>query len=520
MILFIPVLISIFLALIIAILGIKRLNIVESWLATVVSGILILLSFIIVRVVGVSSWSTPFLSISGYQDTLIRFQLDERNWMFGLLLIGVFLASIFSEASQIFTIKNKNAWFIALIITGLGILSIFSKSLIAYLFFSILTDLGVLLLLSTSGEILEPDDDPIRRFVFHSLGNLFILFGMIFQSDAGLLMVSIGVMLRFGFLSLLLNTNLRSAQQTRFSFFSDTIIPLVTFAYFYSNEIVIGEFTGKNLLLIVWTIIAIGAMLKSLTSTVSSGKSKGFKSINLWFGAFLLIEGKLSVLVPFVIVLVSMQTALTIFNGSGKLSKTFFLILLLGMIGIPYTPSHGIWLMFEEQQSAVFLIIYNVMLLIILIATGLFILKERTNRNQKQEWTEVFSSISPFFVLLILWSLDFWIKTISINIIDFIIPGLAFCGFFWQLISRKISFIQRRVELINSRSVTLRNKILSTGTTILSLKWAVKIIGKIFNLGSEMILVITRVLDGDGGLLWSFVFLVLLATVFMGNRYR
>lgn len=520
MILFIPVLISIFLALIIAILGIKRLNIVESWLVTVVSGILILLSFIIVRVVGVSSWSTPFLTISGFQNTLIKFQLDESNWVFGLLLIVVFLASMFSEASQIFKIKNKNAWFIAVIITGLGLLSIFSKSLITYLLFSILTDLGMLLLLSTSGEIPESDDDPVRRFVFHSLGNLFILFGMILQSDAGLLIVSIGVMLRFGFLSLLLDTNLRSSQQTRFSFFSDTIIPLVTFAYFYSNEIAISEFTGKNLILILWMIIAIGVMLKAFSSTISFGRSKDLRSIYLWLGAFLLIHGNLSVLVPYVIVLVSMQTALTIFNGSGKLNKTFFLILLLGMIGIPYSPSHGIWLLFEGQQSAAFLIIYDVILLIIFIATGLFILKEKTKRNQKQEWTEVFSSISPFFVLIIIWSLVFWIKTASINIFDFLIPGLVLCSLFLQIISQKISFIQKRVELINSHSVALRKKILSAGTTILSLKWAVRVIGKIFNLGSEIILVITRILDGDGGLLWSFVILVLLATVFMGNRYR
>ena len=471
------------------------------------------------RAVGNSSWSTPFLSMSGYQDTLIKFQLDERNWMFGLLLITVFLATMFSEASQNLTNRNKNAWIILLIINCFGLLSIFSRSLIAYLLFSILTDLGMLLLLSNSVEIPEPDDDPLRRFVFHSLGNLFILFGMIYQSNAGLLMVSLGVMLRFGFLSLLLNTNLKSYQLKRYTFFSNTIIPLVTFAFFYSNKIRIGEFTGKNLILILWAIIATGVMLKVFTSTVSSAMSKDLRSIYLWLGAFLLINGNLPALVPYLIVFVAMQTALTLFNSSDKLYRIFFLILLLGMIGIPYTPSHGIWLLFEEQQSAVILIIYDVMLLIILVAAALLILKENTKRNQKQEWTEVFSSISPFFVLLILWSLDFWNKTISINVIDFVIPGLVLCGLFWQIIIRKTSFFQRGVGIINSRSVTLRKKIFQVGTAILSLKWAVKLIGKVFNLGSEIILVITRVLDGDGGLLWSFVFLVLLATVFMGNRY-
>jgi len=438
--------------------------------------------------------------------------------MLGLLLIVVFIATIFSEAPQIFTAKNKKKWFIALIITGLGLLSIFSRSLITYLFFSILTDLGMLLLQSNSGEILEPDDDPVMRFVFHCLGNLFILFGMIFQSNAGLLIVSIGILLRFGFLSLLLHNNLSSFQQTRFSFFRDTIIPLVTFAFFYSNEISIGEFTGKTLILILWTIIAVGLMLKALTSSVSFEKSKLLRSIYIWLGAFLLINGSLPALVPYIVVFVSMQTARTIFTNSGKINKTFFLILLLGMIGIPYTPSHGIWQLVNGQQLAIFLIIFDVMLFITLLATGLIILKGFNKRDQQQEWTEVFSSISPFFLLLILWSLDFWIKTISINLFDFVIPGFLLCGLFLQIIFRKISFIQKRVGIINSRSVTLRKKILSVGTTFLSLKWAVKFIGKIFNLGSEMILVITRVLDGEGGLLWSFVFLVLFATIFMGNR--
>jgi hypothetical protein len=377
----------------------------------------------------------------------------------------------------------------------------------------------MLLLLSTSGEILEPDDDPVRRFVFQSLGNVFILFGMIFQSDAGMLMVCFGVMLRFGFLSLILNTNLRPSQQTRFSFFSDAIITLITFAFFYSTEIQIGEFSGKNLLLVLWTIIALGVLIRAVSSTETSEKSRLLRSIYLWLGAFLLINGNLPLLVPYVIVLVSMQTALTIFNGSGKLYKVFFLILLLGMIGIPYTPTHGTWLLFGEQKSAFFLIIYNVMLFIILSATAFLILNEVNKSRQKQEWTEIFSSISPFFVLIILWSLDFSIKTISINLLDFIIPGLVLCGLFWRTMISKTSFFQKRVGIINSQSVTLRKKIFQVGTSILSLKWAFKLIGKIFDLGSEMIRVITRVLDGDGGLLWSFVILVLLATVFMGNRY-
>jgi hypothetical protein len=94
---------------------------------------------------------------------------------------------------------------------------------------------------------------------------------------------------------------------------------------------------------------------------------------------------------------------------------------------------------------------------------------------------------------------------------------LVLMGFFFgadYFYKRRFSIQQPRPNMV----LTFFNKILKIVDQIFSLTWLMKLFTAFGSILSSAVNIFVRVLEGDGGVLWSFLFLVLLVSLMITRQ--
>ena len=124
MILFIPVFILLLFGITIQVLGRTRLNVVQTWIFTIFGAILAWLTFILIKVLGVDPLVTSYIT----SETSLKFQtiflVDDKNWMYGFLLLTLLITVLFLDSSRLTWKNNLIAWSCALIVGAAGVLAL------------------------------------------------------------------------------------------------------------------------------------------------------------------------------------------------------------------------------------------------------------------------------------------------------------------------------------------------------------------------------------------------------------
>jgi hypothetical protein len=518
MILFIPVGILLVFALIVIILGRTRFNIIQSWITSLIAAILAWSSFLIIKLMGIIDWSSSYLNINGLQDVLVRFKIDERDWVFGILLISLLIAFLLNETIRISDKKNPDNWSRFIVITALGLMVIMARSLLAFIFTSTLLDLGVLIHKLISQKSTEQNNTPVLSFVLHSIGTLLILFGMASAATENLFLIIVGALFRIGDFSSFVDSNVKTAMKYSQMDFADFVIPLSTLAFFYENEISIGAFSGKYLIISIWCILGIALLIKAFTNKEAVLKQKAWIDSFSWLGFFLILSGNTHAIIPFSIVFITLGgvQSFSIIRKRG-ISIGLFL-LALGLIGFPYTPSFGVWLLVDVQKPDFFFIVNDLFLVFLFSKVFNKLIDNSTIEKTKEDWIGIVSTASSIFLLLVAWTLEFWLKPISIDHTDYFYPGLFLILYTLLFVVGKIANVKKFFQRFKSRYGLALQQVIHWLSILLSFKWVLRLFSAINKIIAELVNLFTRVLDGEGGLLWAFVFLILLSTVLMANR--
>ncbi len=518
MILFIPVGILLFFTLIVTILGRARFNIIQSWIASLIAAILAWSGFLIIKLTGSVDWSSSYVNFNGLQDILVKFQVDEINWIFGLLLISLLVALLFNESNRITDKNNLNTWSGFMVITALGMLVIMARSLLAFIFASTLLDIGLLSLQLISQKVNDQKNNSVLSFIFHSIGTFLILFGMVNVGNENLLLMFVGAIFRSGDFTFIVGNQVNSQSKPGQLFFTDVVVPLTTLAFFYGNGISIEDFAGKNFIISIWFILGISQLFKVFTIKDVALKQKAWSAAFAWLGFYLILSGNISAVIPFSIVFITLGGVQSFSIQKKPGIRIALLLLSLGLIGFPYTPSYGLWVFPGLQQPVFFIILYDLFLVFLLSTVFYKLIFWPEAKKHKEDWVGIVSTASPLLLLVVSWFLEFWVKPFSIDQTAFIYPGLfsILLGLFG--VAGKIAKIKKVFLRFKSKYELTIRQVIHWLMILFSFKWVVQLLSSINKIISELVSLFTRVLDGEGGLLWAFVFLILLSTVLMTNR--
>jgi len=101
-----------------------------------------------------------------------------------------------------------------------------------------------------------------------------------------------------------------------------------------------------------------------------------------------------------------------------------------------------------------------------------------------------------------------WVASLA----SLLMAGLIASFYFWQ--GAQISAL---IQKQNFRFYRLGSVLIQGFQNILSLQWLYQSLGWFFRQAATVGLTVSRIIEGEGGILWSLVFLVILITLFLAG---
>ncbi len=195
------------------------------------------------------------------------------------------------------------------------------------------------------------------------------------------------------------------------------------------------------------------------------------------------------------------------------------LIGLLGLIALPYTPAASGWEGLIDKfwsASTLLLVIAHAMLVAGYLRYTLEFSSTITGLEKHARITFPLGLIIILQTALIV-GIAGWPESLTVGnwpagLISLLIVGLGILAF-WKFGLRLPLSVQTQA----SPFYLVFKRILNVFRAIFSLQWLYGSVGFLYQQTTVLVSAVNRVIEGEGGLLWSFVFLVILITIFLAG---
>lgn len=492
------------------------------------------LTWLFSAIIAIICWFVVLLSRLQLPDTLtlgsgaayflfpfsLAFVLDKLSWPFSLALIAILVAYIFTSVKQLSVAVNVprawSAWPAALLFSGLGLLSIASGNLYTLLLSWAAIDLAWLLLKLIGNS---PRQGIHFSFALRVFG-LFWAIAAVFSRPGG-------VMFAFPILNPQTNTLLFIAAMIRIV----AIIPasaatpgdypwknlnryldLVLFAstltiFSRTANVGISEHVAPFLL----AIAAFISLLCSVLWLYTSRDSGSWLPLSIGFSMFSVAGALISgfdASLAWSMALLLAGTLGYFRNGKTRLIGGILILGIIGMTGLPFTPAwQGIRIYPPPQE----VFSQGGWHLIFLLAQGFFLggllhawLAPKQLLPSPERWSEIVYPVGLLLlpitqIIILIWGRP----GLSNNLQSF--PEIILT---WApLTAVGIAF---GTLLVRKRTTALESRILHLKSKTILLDGLYRSGSAIQFLGTKMVSVIDQFLQGEAGILWTLLFLLLL----------
>jgi len=524
MLILIPVFLVVFAALVILILHRVRPGAGLLWL---IAAFTILLAWGLTLAL---RWAAPepleggaFLSLNAATGSLV-FQMDELAWPYAFSLFSLLLGFILTAPIRFSPQQPHIPWIGSMLLAAAGYLAVTSGTIFTLVMVWMVIDileLVILLITVSRGELIQVI---IVQFSIRLVGTFLALWGLLVSSAQGQGQGLTSALTGSG-LFLLLAAALRLG-----------VVPFHT-AYFEEPRLRRGLATVMRLVVPVSSLALLSRipadavppgiavyLLAFTTLTALYGGSK-------WLTARDELSGR-----PYLIITVGAMatacavrgqpgaalawgTALVLPGGFLFLSQAysrpllvFLVISWLGLSGLPFTPAAYGWpglVVLPFNLLDILSILAHVLVSIGFLKHGL---RNRVSLMQTEAWITTAYSLGLFIVTFAPWvvSIAGWQGPFSTGVwwaslASTLITAAGLTGF------RRINASFAPGLDQNHWLTATARRFFKLVTDVLNLKWLIRLLSGIYRLARLEIDAITRILEGEGGLLWA---LVLLAMIF------
>lgn len=523
MLLLLPVFLLLIAALSVLILGRTRFRLGQTWVFAIVTSTFIWILVSILRIVDPPALMINYLDQGILNGVSLSFNFTTETWVFGFLLLTMLGAILLADSSRLSGKNNLVAWSGAFVITAAGILVCMSGSFVAFILASTFLDItllivGILANLN-SGQLKEA----VIGFSVRVSGSLILLmtFG---NSNLDLLKSKpevLSELLPFFIISLILRMGvIHSGELTseahpisrNLQILLQMIVPVTMFAFI--SRLSIPPLDGlffKLTILLLFSIVLVKAIK---LASKRSFDHKIWIDIFSGLGIGLILLGQTDAILPLGLVMISVGSAISVTETRSRWTTIILIVLVLGMIGLPFTPSNGLWLNSIGMEAGFLGVIYNLIILLVLLGVTNTFLKKINRNLSNEKWVDVSNSMSPLILMISPWIYLPWTNYFTGTLIGVINPGVVIGitisrTLFWKWWVRITQIATSVSEKLKTESQFLTRPI----NDLLKFTWLTNTFKTLNHILEWLVTGAIRMLEGEGGLLWALVFLILLTSI-------
>ena len=534
MILLLPIGLLLLAALLISILDRTNPKFGTGWLIASAASIITWVIYFFMRLrlptlLKILSWEGSTLNLIGQFSLL----LDYDSWPYVFSLITITLAVVLTDAARTRYDSTPLSWAASLAITALGLLALQSGTSLTLMFTWVVVDLIELLYLLRLEDVKRFHTSIVLSYGIRTTSILVLLLASIqawqisgtfnlteIPQEAGFLfLLSAG--LRLGILPL----NLPFLQEPNLRRGAGNIIrlaPVLSSLSLLSRlpaNLVTSDLRGW--IPLFQSLLAIAALYAAFR----------------WFSATDEIKGR-----PFWIVAWASLTAVCVLNGAPKASLAWGITLILpgsllflynpriqrmnfllyfgliGMLGLPFTPLASGWTGLAANGVTIWTILFTLAHTIMVLGYIKRILQPSGEVGALESWARI---VYPLGFIIIIQAI------VALGLIGW--PGSLTLGTWWLgLISNVL--ILSAVVLVwrlgisppyihfreSSRLTKVFDWLLPRLELIFNLEWLYKIIRWVKDFSTVILKALSSILEGEGGILWTLLLMVLLISILTG----
>jgi hypothetical protein len=525
MLLFLPVFLTLIFTFAIQFIGRSRIPLGTRWLiltamAVMLWGATMAMHFKLPLTQTIAHW----LPSSDASETL-SFTLDRISWTLSMALVTMLVGIIFTDTGRLGASESLSEWTQLLLLTALGLVAVVANSPLTFILAWTLIDLVEIIVLVR----IHPNDDlPVQTMaVFGSrfAGTVLVLLAMVlgYQNGSALILsqasgtpltlLVFGAALRLGIVPLHLpytmDVNLRRSLGSALRL----VPPLAAFV-FIARMPNIPSVGGWMLIVLVFAVL--GTLFGAIKWYSSQDELSGRPYWLMAFSSLALIgllNGKPEVTAYLGLIMAVLGCWSFLHSIEIGWLKYLSPVAALAMIGLPITPGTILPDAFAQGATNSFFFVW--IGLAFLVAGLVKFSGQQTHEHRSVEnWQRFFYIVGMVFLLLAPWLVEVW----------YFSEWVTFSG----LISSLAVIILLGIILTLTYNIKVRTMILAKFTTrfadlaaktglvlhqFFKLDWFYRFIGVFVNLLERMLNSINAILEGEGGILWALVFLVLLISL-------
>ena len=526
MLIVLPSILLITSSIIIRILDYQKVHIGILWLLSVVGSVGALL------VIGIIKWIEPgplifsMLNFDVFEGYQIIFKFDQFSWPYAIGITGLLASIVFTSSGELNESFHPTIWSNFLSITAVCIIVISASTPLALIISWSILDISELFIMIQISKDNKQIQRVIISYVLKTVGTFILLFAMVFNIQNLVIMDFVNLTGNTG-LVVLLSICLRLG-----------VLPIYI-PYARKLEIQRGLLTILRLVIPATNLVILARMSETAVPYIYAPTLLLFASMAALFGSFMwlvardelrgqsfwmiafagitiacVIRGKPYNSLPWGIAMLLCGGLLSLYSIRNWLLSVFIFIGFVNLSGIPFTLTSSGW-------EGIIIAPFNLMDIIILVSIVLLltgylhcIFKPGDKFIGKENWIKI---TYPFGLILILLTIIFesylgWTNSFDLGMIW---PGLLSLTISLLLIV--VVYLLRRFLSRNLMKSTSRNPVITNirplMLNILELRWLLNILEYLYRFFQRMIVFVTEILEGDGGVIWSFLFLIIIITV-------
>ncbi|PKN97873.1 MAG: hypothetical protein CVU43_16850 [Chloroflexi bacterium HGW-Chloroflexi-5] len=510
--------------------GRYKLSLGSTWLIAAASVLIVWISIIIFRFAlpggaSISNWSPQGIST----DTLV-FNLSERTWIFAFLLTSLLVGVIFTDTVRFGQSNNLVTWSGSMILTAVGLLAIYSQTFLAVIITWTIIDIvefGILIKVTDQPKI---HTAVVIEFFTRIIGTFLVMAALIFsnfhtaivessQYTSGVyLLILVGATLRLGVFPL--HFPLTSSLPIRRSL--GTILrfvaPISVVAFLTQIQPQQQYATLTNVMYAIALIVGFYGAIKWVSA---KNELSGRPFWMLSFSGLILIRfllGQVEGAIGLSIIMVIAGGFIFLYSYSSKVSTIAALFLAISLVGLPFTPTAPIWGFVGNSQNWLLFLVVFITYNLLFLGFIKHVFRQRDQSSPKESWMQLFYTAGLVLLSISPWIILIW--RLSIIKSEFNLSAPIGCLI---LITIMVVIMRRRIwDLLIQKQPAQRllvpfklaGKILNS---FFQFEWFFALLRRLFDFFARPLKFFANLLEGDGGLLWAFVFLALISSVLVGE---
>jgi hypothetical protein len=452
----------------------------------------------------------------------ILLQLDSVSWPLLFALCAVQTAVIFTDSSRLNEIPSPTIWSGVFLVYSVGFLAVLSNSIITIFLLWTLVDIIEFLVLIRTVSTINQRNEIVVSFAVKILGLFFMILGLLVSFTRGLplqisqtvsdvgIFVLIAVGLRLGVIPF--NLPFVSGSPVRRGLGNAIRMISVSTSVIVLLRLPIGAFSeiAQNTLL---TFTSLGILFGSIMWFSSTNELEGrpYWIISLaGLTIYSAIEGVHLAILSWSLALILSGSVLFLYSARGRKLTIIPLLAIIGIAGLPFTPAaagwHGVII-----EGNFFRNVINILSVAFIILGFIQHANYSTNLlTQKEKWIWLTYPLGLFILILTHW-LIFIFSDLMLN--D---PGIIYASITAFILALLLFVLIKKFLQYSEYSEFIQDILRPFGkfiTNLLSLRWLYRLIWFLLGFIQRIVNILANILEGQGGIVWVIVFLIMLITL-------